>query len=190
MKLSKIKRKDKRGFMNFLFFFLILFTILIIGFIAVVGVSLVKYTSGVITPIMTDIGVVGNTNISEASQYTFGTVNTIVNAFPWLLAFTYVAMLIFSIVFVVSYKFNPNPVYIGVYFIFVILLIFGAILISNMYENLYNTNDSVIGPGLRDQTAMSFMMLRSPWILTIIAFIVGIYIFAGKQSESQGGFDI
>jgi len=59
-----------------------------------------------------------------------------------------------------------------------------------MYEDLYNSDDEVIGEGLREQTAMSFMMLHSPWILSIIAFIVGIYIFAGKQNEHQGGFDI
>jgi len=139
---------------------------------------------------MEDIGVVGKANISEASEYTFGVVDKTVSALPWLLAFSYVAMLIFSIIFVVSYNFNPNPVYIGIYFIFIILLILGAIIMSNMYEDLYNSDDEVIGEGLREQTAMSFMMLHSPWILSIIAFIVGIYIFAGKQNEHQGGFDI
>ena len=186
----KLKQMNKKGFMGFVFFFLILFTILIIGFIAVIGVSVVKYASGIVTPVMTDIGTVGNTNISEASEYTFGTVDKLVNSLPWLLVFGYVAMLIFSIIFVVSYNFNPNPVYIGIYFVFVILLVFGAIIMSNMYEDIYNSGDEVIGEGLQEQTAMSFMMLHSPWILSIIAFIVGIYIFAGKQGEQQGGFDI
>lgn len=186
----RLKQMNKKGFMGFVFFFLILFTILIIGFIAVIVVSLVKYTSGVVTPVMEDIGVVGNTNISEAAGYTFGTVDKVVNSLPWLLAFGYVAMLVFSIIFVVSYNFNPNPVYIGIYFIFVILLIFGAIVMSNMYEDVYSSNDGVLGVGLQEQTAMSFMMLHSPWILSIIAFIAGIYIFAGKQNENQGGFDI
>ena len=45
---------------------------------------------------------------------------------------------------------------------------------SNMYEDIYNSGDEVIGEGLQEQTAMSFMMLHSPWILSIIAFIVGI----------------
>ena len=186
-----IKNKmNKKGFMGIVFFFLILFTILIIGFIAVIVVSAIKYTSGVVTPVMEDLGMAGETNLSEASQYTFGTVDKIANSLPWLLAFGYVTMLIFSIIFVVSYNFNPNPVYIGLYFIFVILLIFGAILMSNMYEDLITTNDEIIGEGLREQTVMSFMMLHSPWILSIIAFIVGIYIFAGKQGEHQGGFGI
>jgi len=186
----KLKQMNKKGFMGFVFFFLILFTILIIGFIGVILVSVVKYGSGVVTPVMQDIGVVGNANISHASEVTFGVVDKTINALPWLLAFGYVAMLIFSIIFVISYNFNPNPVFIGIYFVFVILLIFGAIVMSNMYEDIYNSGDEIIGAGLQEQTAMSFMMLHSPWILSIIAFIVGIYIFAGKQGENQGGFDI
>jgi len=139
---------------------------------------------------MQDIGMAGSTNVSQAAEYTFGTVDKLVGSLSWLLAFGYVAMLIFSIIFVVSYNFNPNPVFIGIYFVFVILLIFGAIILSNMYEDLYNSTDEVIGDGLKEQVAMSFMILHSPWILSLIAFIVGIYIFAGKQSEQQGGFDI
>ena len=192
MKLKNIFKdnKNKKGFMGFVFFFLILFTILIIGVIGTLTVAIVEYTSEVITPVMQDIGMAGSTNVSQAAEYTFGTVDKLIGSLSWLLAFGYVAMLIFSIIFVVSYNFNPNPVFIGIYFVFVILLIFGAIILSNMYEDLYNSTDEVIGDGLKEQVAMSFMILHSPWILSLIAFIVGIYIFAGKQSEQQGGFDI
>ncbi len=183
-------KKDKRGFMGFVFYFLILFTILIIGFIGVIVVTLLDYTSGVITPIMTDLGVVGDTNLSAASETTFGTVDTIVTSLPWLLLFSYVAMLIFSLIFIISYDYNPNPAFIGIYFIFVILLIFGAIIMSNMYEDLIKTGDDVIGPGLRSQTGMSYMILHSPWILGLFAFITGIYIFAGRQRETEGGFGL
>ena len=188
--MIKKLRKDKKGFMGFVFFFLILFTILIIGFIGTILVSVFDYTSGVVTPIMTDLGIVGETNLSEASEVTFGTVDTIVDSLPWLLLFTYVAMLIFSVIFIISYDFNPNPAFIGLYFLFVILLIFGAIVMSNMYEDLIKTNDEVIGEGLRSQTGMSYMILHSPWILGMFAFIVGIYIFAGRQTEREGGFDL
>lgn len=182
--------KNKRGFMGIVFFFLILFTILILGFIGAVVVGIVDFTSETITPVIQDIGVVGNANVSEAADYTFGTTDKIVNSLPWLLLFSYVAMLIFSIIFIISYGYNPNPAYIGIYFIFVILLIFGSIIISNMYENLLTTGDEVIGAKLSEQSGMSYLMIHSPWILTIIAFIVGIYIFAGRQTETEGGVGI
>lgn len=181
-------KKDKRGLMGMVFFFLILFTILIIGFISVMGVTLVVFASETITPIMEDLGVVGASNVSQASEFTFGTVDRTVQALPWLLTFAYLAMLVFSIIFVVAYKFNPHPAYIGFYLLFVVLLIFGAVIMSNMYEEIYLSNDPVIGEGLRDQASMSFLILHSPAIFTVIAFIVGIYMFVGTKEE--GGFEI
>lgn len=186
--ISRKFNKDKRGFMGIVFFFLILFTILIIGFIGALAITVIDFGSETITPIMTDLGVVGATNLTEASEITFGTTNTIVNMMPWLLLFTYTAMLIFTIIFVISYRFNPHPAYIGVYFMFVVLLIMGSILISNMYQDLHQSTDSVIGDGLKSQTGMSYMIIHSPKILTIFAIIVGIFIFAGTQRE--GDFEI
>jgi len=183
------KRKNKKGVMGIILFFLLLFTILIIGFIAAVSVGIIDFASDTLSPIMQDIGMVGDTNVSEAAGYTFGTVDTMVTALPWLIAFSYVAMLIFSVVFIVSWNYNPNPVFIGIYFMFVILLIFGAIVMSNMYQDL-RTGTDIVAVGLQNQAALSFMILNSPMILGLIALIVGIYIFAGKQMETQGGFDV
>lgn len=181
--------KDKRGIMGIVFFFLILFTILIIGFIGVIVVAGIDFASDTINPIMQDIGVVGDANVSDASRATFGTVDTIVGMMPWLLAFSYVAMLIFSIIFVVAYRYNPHPAFIGIYFLFVVLLIFGAIIMSNIYQDIYSTDDADIGERIREQQSMSFLILHAPAIFTVIAFIVGIYIFAGNK-DSAGGFDI
>ena len=181
--------KGKRGVMGIIIFFLLLFTILIIGFIAAMVVSLLTYTSEEITPIMEDLGVVGETNLSQSSEYTFGTLNTFIQALPWLVAFAYVAMLVFSIVFIMAWNYNPNPMFMGFYIMFIFLLILGCIVMSNMYQDIYTGTD-VLAVGLQEQTALSYMILYSPLIMIIIAFIVGIYIFAGKQTEMQGGFDV
>lgn len=183
--------KNKKGVIEIIIFFLLLFTILVIGFIAVIAVSLGVYTSGIITPIMTDLGVIEGTsiNLSQSSEYGFGTLDTVINALPWIIAFAYVAMLIFSVIFVIAWGYNPNPMFIGVYIMFVILLIFGCILISNIYEDIYKGTDE-IAQGMQNQIAMSYMILYSPFIMTLIAFIVGIYIFAGKQAEIGGGYGV
>jgi len=182
-------RKNKKGAMGIIFFFLLLFTILILGFMAAMIVGVIDFASDTLTPVMTDLGMVGETNVSEASEFTFGTVDTLVTALPWLVAFAYIAMLIFSIVFVISWNYNPNPVFIGFYFMFVILLIFGAIVMSNMYQDI-RAGDDIVATGLQNQPALSFMILHAPLIFSILAFIVGIYLFAGKQAEAQGGFDV
>lgn len=183
----KLKR-DKRGAMGIILLFILLLTILIVGFMATIIISIVDYASGEITPVMEGLGMVGDTNMSEASEYTFGTVDTIINAFPWLLVFGYVAFLIFSIIFVMSYKYNPNPIFIGFYVVMVLLVIFGSVILSNMYQDIYD-GDNIVATGLQSQGAMSHLIIHSPWIFTVLAFIVGIYLFAGKQTEFQGGWD-
>jgi hypothetical protein len=184
-----VKTKDKRGIMGIIFFFLILFSILILGFFAVVVVGVLDFSSEIVTPVMEGIGVVGDTNISEASTYTFGVADTFINAVPWLIAFAYVMALIFSIVLVLSYNYNPNPAFIAVYIAFILLLILGSIIISNTYEDIYSGTDE-IALKLQDQTAMSYMILYSPMILTAIAFIAGIYLFAAKRNIEGGDYSV
>jgi len=175
-------KRDKRGFMGILFFFIILFSILILGFMGVMVISVLDYASDEITPVMTDLGMAGDTNLSSASTYTFGAMDTVVQALPWVMVFVYVLALIFSMVLVVSYNYNPNPAFIGVYIALIILLIFGSIIVSNTYQDIYEGTDE-IATKLQEQTAMSYLILYSPMILTLIAFFAGIYLFAGKQSE-------
>ena len=181
--------KNKRGVMGIIIFFIVLFTIVIIGFIAAMALSIIDYASDEITPIMEDLGMAGGTNLSSVAEMTFGVTDTIIKALPWLVSFAYVAALIFSIVFIMSWKYNPNPMFMGFYFMLIILLIFFCIIMSNMYQDIHQADDE-IGTRLQEQKALSWMILYSPLIMTIIAFIVGIYIFAGKQTESQGGFDV
>lgn len=178
-------KKDKRGFFGILLFFIILFSILIIGFIGAIVISVLGFASDEITPVMEELGMVGDTNVTQASTYTFGVADTLIKSAPWILAFVYLLALVFSIVLVIAYDYNPNPAFIGVYIALIFLLILGSIIISNAYEDIYSGTDE-IAMKLQDQTALSYMILYSPLILTIIAFITGIYLFSGKGgSEVQ-----
>src|SRR3990167_5165056 len=174
MKIRKInERKNKmnrKGAIEIILFFLALFTILIFGFIATMGLTIMDYTSDKLTPIMENIGVVGDTNVSQAAAFTFGALDNTIQALPFILGFVYVAALIFSIMFVVGYSQNPNPFYIGLYLALVMLLIFGSIIMSNLYEDIYRGDDE-IATRLQDQTLMSYMLLYSPFILTMIALL-------------------
>jgi len=184
---SLFEKKNKKGAIGIILFFLALFTILIIGFVATMGLSILDFGSDTITPIMQDIGIVGDTNISEAADHTFGVVDSTIQALPFILGLVYVAALIFSIMFVVGYSQNPNPFYIGLYLALVMLLIFGSIIMSNMYEDIWTGNDE-IATRLQSQTLMTYMILYSPFILTMIALLTGIWLFA-KPSET-GGFGV
>lgn len=180
----KNKKKKKRGTIELIMFFMILFTILIAGFIAAMVLGAVDYVSDTVTPIMGDLGMAGSANLSEYSGYTFSKLDTIIQALPWIVGFGYVAALIFTIIFVMSLQYNPHPVYIGFYFMLMILLIFGSIFMSNMYQDIYMGNDE-ISTRLHEQTILSYMLLYSPFIMTLIAIISGIILFT-KQAGAPG----
>ena len=179
--------KNKKGnVIGMIMFFVILFLILIVGFIAAMVVGVVDFASDTVTPIMEDLGMAGETNMSEAAGYTFGMVDNVVQGLPWLVGFVYVAALIFSIIFAISYTYNPHPVFIGFYVIMVILLIFGAIVMSNMYEEIYTGTDE-IATRLQSQTLTSYMILYSPFILSLIALITGVYLFTRPPESGSYG---
>ena len=178
---------NKRGQIGIILFIVFLFLIVVVGFIAAMAVSVIDFGSDTITPVMTDLGVVGPTNLSEAGEITFGNLDSIIQALPWLVGFAYVAALILSIIFSLSYAYNPHPVFIGLYIMLVLLLILGCIVMSNMYEEIYTGNDE-IATRLQEQTLLSYMILYSPFIMSVIAFITGIFLFS--RSRGEVGFDV
>lgn len=182
------KRKNKKGVMGILLVFIIFFTILVIGFAAVMLTGALDFASDTVTPVMKEIGMVGDANITQAAESTFGVADTMVQSLPWLVAFGYVIMLIFTIVFVSVARINPHPAFIGLYFGLAILLVFGAIIISNMYQDIYEGDDEM-GTRLQEQAAMSYLILYSPMIFAIIAFVAGIYMFANR-GDNIGGSSI
>lgn len=179
---------NNRGVIGILMFFAFLFLVLILGFIASIVIGVVDFSSDTITPVMEDIGIVGATNVSEVAQYTFGVADTFIQTLPFIVGFGYVVALLFSIVFALSYQYNPNPVFMGLYFMLMVLLIIGAIVMSNVYENIYNQSNE-LSDRLNEQTLLSYMLFFSPLIFTIITFITGIYLFARSQ-EGAGGFGV
>lgn len=168
-----------------LVFFILLFTILIVGFIAVNVVGIIDFASDELTPILQEVGVGSNVSgLEEGMNYTTNAVDYTVQALPWVIGFGYVVALIFSMVFVFIIKEGVHPAFIGLYLILIVLLILGAIIISNMYQDIYEGTDE-IATRLQEQTLMSYMILYSPAILTIIAFITAIFLF----SRAEGGYD-
>ncbi len=178
-------KKSKKGGIGIIIFFFVLFSVLVLGFIATIAWTVIDIASDEITPIMEDLGVVGATNLSEASQYTFGVVDTMVQALPWLIALGYVMALVFTLVFVFLVGYSPHPAFIAFYFALMILLIFGCVIMSNMYQDIYVGTDEM-AIRLQEQTVMSYLLLHSPFIMAMIAVIGGVLMFA-RRSGLEGG---
>ena len=179
-----------KGQISIIIYFVLLFLILIIGFMAAMIFGIIDYASDTITPIMSDLGIGGETgaNLSYAGEVTFGTLSTILDNVSWLIGIAYVAALIFSIMFALVSSDNPNPFFIGLYFGLMLLLMLGCIIMSNIYEDIYTGTDE-IALRLQEQTLLSYMMLHSPVIMVLISMITGIFLFT-RQDGQGGGFDV
>ena len=185
-----IKRKNKKGAIGLIIFFLALFSIIILGFVGAMVVGVLDFASDTVTPIMEDLGVVGDTNLSQASQYSFGVVDTFVQALPWLVATGYILALIFTLVFVYVVGYHPHPAFMAFYIALMVLLIFGCVVMSNMYQDIYTGTDE-IALRLQDQTLLSFMLLQSPFIMVLISMVGGVLMFTRLSSGSgSGGFGV
>ncbi len=183
-----IKKENKEGMIRLIIFFSLLMGILVIGFVATMVWSITDIASDTITPIMTDLGMVGSTNLSQVSEYTFGTLSGFLNSLNWIIAIGFVFALIMTLVFIFIAGYNPHPAFIGIFMVFMVFLIFLCVLISNIYQDIYTGNDD-LSSRLHEQTIMSYLILNSPFIMSMIAVIGGILIFTRQQS-AEGGIGI
>lgn len=174
---------DKKGnIVTIIFFIFVLFFILICGFIVVMGSAVLNYVFDIITPELTSLGEVGNVNFTLAGAMTITPLNSIIQSFTWLTGLIFIMALLGSIAIVVMARETPNGWLIGFYFLLMIVLVMGAMFMSNIYEDFYDDGDE-ISIRLKEHAILSFMILYSPHILTIIGFIAGAILFSGIQSE-------
>lgn len=189
LKTSANRRMVKRGQMRpITMLFIILGVLLILAFVSALVLAGIKWGSNQITPITENLGTVGGANLSQAATQTFGTVDTMINLLPLLVGFGYFFLLVGCIAIVSLYRTTANPIFMGLFFVLMVILILVAILVSNTYEDVYNGTD-VIATELQSYTLLSFLILNSPIIFGAVGFIAGIFLFGGKQNElAEGGY--
>lgn len=174
---------NKKGnIMLLIYFILILFIILFLGFILVVGGAILNWTFDVAVPELSYLGMVGDANATQIASVTITPLNSMVQSLTWLTGVLYVLMLIGSFAFVMVVKVTPSKWLIGFYFMCVIILIMGSIFISNIYEEFATGTDD-LSTRLREQVLLNYMILYSPAIFSVIAFLVGILLFSGMNQE-------
>lgn len=178
--------KQKRGQTGIVIFFVLLFIILVAGFILAITTGALTWASAQITPTFTSLGMVDNINLSQAGQYSIGAANTVIQTLPWVFGFLYIMALVGSVLFILMDN-NQSPMWMGAYFVFMVFLILISIVFSNAYQDIYNGGGD-LGTQLQSMTILSFLILNSPYIFTVIGFITGIYLFSGRTQNVSGGY--
>ena len=181
----RLLMEDKRGnVLLVLWFITFIFIILFVGVLIALSVSITDYVFDTVTPEFNNLGMVDTFNASQASQFTITPVNTIVQNFSWMGGTLYFLMLIGIFGFTMIIRTTPSRWLIGFYFLLMVLLIVGAILMSNIYQGFYEGIDE-IAIRLQEQTLLSFLILHSPLIFTVMGFFGGIIIFSGIGEEEN-----
>ena len=175
-------KKGQMGVEGVVLLVVVLAIILILGFVAVIGSSALNYVFDEVVPELSGLGDVGGVNMSVASEYTLTPANALVPNLTWITGVIYVIMLLGSIGLAYSIRSNPSGWLIALYFFLVLLLIALSIFISNMYQDIYTGTDTFNGI-VQEHSLMSYMMLYSPVINAIIAFISGFIMFSGRKEE-------
>ncbi|KYK20693.1 hypothetical protein AYK24_09890 [Thermoplasmatales archaeon SG8-52-4] len=175
--------QNKQGNIYMLVFFVgVLFLLIFAGFLFIVGSAVINWVFDEAVPEVSNLGMIGNANMTDIASYTITPLNNIVQAFTWLTGVLYVMLLIASVGFAFLIRDSPNRWLIGFYIGLVIMLILGSILISNIYED-FSSGDDELATRLREHTILSFMVLHSPMIFTIISLISGAIMFSGMREE-------
>jgi len=171
-------------------------TIAVLGTVLLIAVALWAFTVGGVivkqgfdelAPVVRGIGEVtpGN-NISEYADYGLKPIESIINNFEIFASVIYIAGIIFVFSMAFIFRSNLNGWTAAFYLVSVIALITITIVMSNAYEVLYTGTDD-LGLGLRDASTLSYLVLYSPTIMAIVAFIAGIIMMTGGN---RGGYGV
>ena len=175
--------KNKKGnAIIIITFFVILFVILFVGFLMVIGSAILNWGFDEVIPELISLGNIGSANMTDIASYTVTPMNTFVQNIPWLVGVIYIMMLVGSFGFIIIMRTTPSRWLISLYFALAILLIIACIFISNIYEDFYDGTDE-LAIRLKEHTILSYMILYSPLVFTIMVFITGIFLFSGMQQE-------
>lgn len=178
-----MKPKIKKGNIEAIIYMsLVLFLVLLLGMGLVFGGMVIDWVFDEAVPELSSVGMVGNANMTEYAGYTITPVNSVVQSFTWMGGVVYILALMgcFGLAFV--FRFTGNKWLMGLFIAVVLMLVLASIFISNIYEDFYDDSGDV-GTRLHEYTLLSFLILYSPIIMAVIAFICGIIMFTGEGGE-------
>lgn len=152
--------------------------LLFMGFIFAFGSSVLNWTFDNVVPEFNNFGMIGDTNASAISQSILNPLNSFVQNLQFFGAFIYIlgmlGILGLAFVYRVSAQKWMIPLFFGLMFLLVIICIF----MSNIYQDIYTGTDE-LAIRLQEQAVLSFLILYSPVIMSIMGFIGGGIMFSG-----------
>ena len=158
-----------------------LLLLLLLGLLMVFGSMTFNWIFDEAVPELTNLGEVGNANLSKTVSYGLDPVNNFVQSWTWMAGLLYVLGLIGCLGLAFMFRNTGEKWTIAFFFGLAIILIITSIFVSNIYEDFYDDGDADVSARLQEHTLLSWMLLYSPAIMTLVVFIGGIIIFTGDD---------
>ena len=176
----EFRKKNKKGLMGILLVIGGLFLLVMLGLMMAIGSSTINYVMDIAVPEFKSLGMVGDTNATFITEVAIDPVNSFIQNLTFITGIVYVFGIlgIFGLAF--AYRNTGDKWLAGLFVSLVLLLVIACIFVSSIYEDIYD-DDSEIGTRMKEHTILSFLVLSSPAIMGMIAFIVGIILFSGPS---------
>lgn len=160
---------------------ILLMFLLVLGAVMVaIGSTTINWVFDIAVPELTGLGMVGDANVTHAMDVTIAPVNTFVQNFTWVSGLIYIFGLIAIFGICYAFKSTGDKWLISLFFACVLILTIGCIFMSNIYQDIHDGNDT-FAEIMREHVLLSFLIIYSPGIMTLLAFIAGIILFSGPQ---------
>lgn len=159
-----------------------LFVLVMIGIMLAIGSSTINFVADTVIPELSGLGMVGDFNATHTFDVTLAPVNIFIQNFTWVAGLIYVFGLLGLIGLAYGFRSTGDNWLIGLFFALVMILIIGCVFMSNIYEDIFSGTDE-IALIMQEHVVLSYMVLYSPAIMAILAFIIGIILFSGPVEE-------
>ena len=152
------------------------------GVMLSLGSSTINWVMDETVPELKALGEVGSWNASDTVRMTIDPVNTFIQNFTWVSGVVYIFGLIGMFGLAYAFRSTGDKWLIGLFLALVLILVIACIFMSNIYEDFFGSSD-VMGDIMKEHVLLSWLILYSPGIMSIIAFIAGIILFSGPVRE-------
>jgi len=172
----------KGGMMGILLVVGGLFFLVMFGLMLAIGSSTINWIMDETVPELNNLGEVGTWNSTDTIRMTILPVNTFIQNFTWVSGVLYIFGMIAIFGMAFAFRGTSDKWLIALFFSLILILIIGCIFMSNIYENIYSTDDD-FGSIVKEHVILSYLVMYSPGIMSLIAFIAGIILFSGPSKE-------
>jgi hypothetical protein len=173
----------KKGNFNLVIILGVVLLVLLAGGMALsIGVATVDWVADEVVPEIDNLGVVGDANLTDIAEYSITPANVVVQSMTFLSGVIYVLGILACVGLAFAFRFTGNKWLAGLFVLIMLMIVLASIFVSNMYEDFYD-DDSEMGTRLKEQTVLSWFILESPLVMSIVGFVCGIIMFTGEGGE-------